>query len=60
MMQYEMQPRFPKADTSKTKLDYEIVSKLLEQQYDPPKIRPIAYKLDKLQKEYKGMAAGCW
>ena len=53
---YNMQPKFPKSDTSKQALDYEIVSKLLEQQYDPPKIHPIAYKLDKLQKEYKGMA----
>jgi hypothetical protein len=53
---YDLQPKFPKADTVKNALDYDIVSKLLEQQYDPPKIRPIAYKLDKLQKEYKGMA----
>lgn len=52
----ELQPRFPDPDTSNMAMSYEVASKLLNQKYDPPSIRPIAYKMDKLQKEYKGMA----
>lgn len=52
---FEMQPRFPAPDSTTKALDYEVAAKLLEQQYDPPKIRPIAYKMDKLPKKYKGL-----
>ena len=48
---FEMQPRFPAPDSTTKALDYEVAAKLLEQQYDPPKIRPIAYKMDKLPSE---------
>ena len=49
-----LNPALPPLDTTTKRQQYQVISRDLEVDYLPPKIRPLAMKGDQLQKAYRG------
>lgn len=51
---YQVDPELPPLDTTTRRLDYNVVSKALEVEYLPPKIRPLAMRGEDVAPGYDG------
>ena len=51
---FQVDPELPPLDTTTRRLDYQVVTKALEVDYLPPKIRPLAMRGDDVPESYNG------